>query len=320
MKGPRGPIFAFGWLVAMPMAGILLLSIMGFSRRAPAINSSAPFNAPTGTASPILFADDFESGNLSQWTSASNLVTQQREVHSGAFAVRGTNNGSLATYAIKTLADPQTDLYYSLWFKVLSNDSSTSVYLQRFRTIQNAAILGVFISNTGRLGYRNDVNAVINTSGPRVTYNVWHQLETHVLIADDASQVEIWLDGQPIESLSRTEALDSAPIGRLQLGDNKDADIYDVVFDEVEVSNIFIAHVEPQTPTAAIPPSPTTNADLSVSMTATSADEAIGTPATHTDFNGFLTGFSVPFLLGVLACVAVFIIVFYAGRGNKPRR
>jgi hypothetical protein len=263
---------------------------------------------PTSTVAPLLFYDDFENGNLLAWSLTNNLIPQHEEVHSGAFAIRATNNGLIPTYAVKALNHTQYDLYYSLWFNVISKDISTSAYLQHFRTTRNNSILGVFISSTGRLGYRNDITGLSNTFGPTVTYKIWHQLETHIQINGTASQVEIWLDGQKIDSLSQIESLSNVGVGRIQLGDNKSSDVYDIAFDDVEINNQFIKINEPQatqTPvnTQTMQP-PATNTPIPATSTGT--PEIFFTPTPKSNSNSFILpsaiqqSFVFPFMAGVL--------------------
>jgi hypothetical protein len=63
--------------------------------------------------------------------------------------------------------------------------------------------------------------------------NAWHQLEVRVTINDANSQVQTWLDGQPLADLSRTESLGTSPIGRLQLGENIGGRSYELALDDL---------------------------------------------------------------------------------------
>ena len=202
--------------------------------------------APVSVTIPApIFKDGFESGDLSQWTGTllsgqQPLTVQQQSVLEGAYAARGTSNGSAAIYAYKQLDTAQSDLYYGTWFKI-SSQGATSAYIQRFRTATNGAILGVFVSSTGKLGYRNDAASSTNTSTTTsVSQGVWHQLQTHVRINGGNGQVDVWFDGAKISALSKAEALGSLPIGRVQLGDSQSSDVYDMVFDEAAFDTSFL--------------------------------------------------------------------------------
>ena len=196
-------------------------------------------NATTITPSSLLFSDGFETGNLSQWTEVSGLVVQQQQVYAGQYAVRGTSSGT-PTYAYRQLVNERNELYYRLWFNIISQDIN-SVYLQRFRTSSNGAIMGVFVSSTGKLGYRNDVTGLSTTSSTIVTPGTWHELQVHILINGAAGETEIWLDGTRIDALSNTENLGNTLIGRVQLGETSSGRTYDVAIDQVAVSINFIS-------------------------------------------------------------------------------
>jgi hypothetical protein len=215
-------------------------------------NTSTPTQAPTATltstvtasitpAGPGLFEDGFETGNMSQWSSSVGLVVQQQEVFSNSYAARGTTTNA-AMYAYEDLSTGQNDIYYRLRFKLISQGPNT-VYLMKFRTgsPSDASILGVYISNAGKLGYRNDTAGGGSvTSKTSITAGVWHELQARVRINGSAGEVAIWLNGSQVADLSKTENLGATPVKRLQLGDNTTARTYDIAYDEIAASSIFI--------------------------------------------------------------------------------
>jgi hypothetical protein len=85
------------------------------------------------------------------------------------------------------------------------------------------------------LALRNDAGAVTHTSTTSVSLGQWHTLELHAVIADASGRTELWLDGQLVGALSRTQNLGTAPIARVQIGDNTGARAYDVAIDDVRV-------------------------------------------------------------------------------------
>ena len=195
------------------------------------------------TTPTLLFSDGFETGDFSQWTESSGLVVQQQQVYAGTHAVRGTSNGS-PTYAYRQLTQERSELYYRMWFKILSQDLN-SVYLQRFRTSSTSAIMGVFVGSTGKLGYRNDVTGLSTTSSTTVTAGIWHELQAYIRIDGSAGKTDVWLDGVRIGSLSNTENLGNALIGRIQLGETSSGRIYDIAMDRVALSTNHINSYEP---------------------------------------------------------------------------
>jgi hypothetical protein len=63
-------------------------------------------------------------------------------------------------------------------------------------------------------------------------------VQVHLVVNGDSSQVEIWLDGASV--LSLTQPLGSTPIGRLELGDPAAGRSLDVAFDDVHADGQFI--------------------------------------------------------------------------------
>src|SRR5215204_1737921 len=209
---------------------------------------------------------------MAQWTSVSGpLVAQQQEVRTGAWAARATSTG-VAASASKTLSSPQADLYYRMWFKFLSPPTASSTYLGRFRTAGNASILGLYVSSSGKLSYRNDVAGISRSSTQSVTTGAWHEVQVHVHTDPNnglAGRVEVWYDGSPVadltDSSTTTQNFGTAPIGRLQLGENATGKTFDIAFDDVVADVQKIGSSSASSTTTAlmaseIEPSPTTEA------------------------------------------------------------
>jgi hypothetical protein len=192
--------------------------------------SATPQAAPPPSAA--VFTDDFESGNLSKWTSSGGLVAQGSLVHGGSFAVRG-NTTTGRTYAKKTLPATYTDGYARIYFYLASGYAS-QVNLLRFRAAADASLGYLYVSTAGTLGLRDDAGAVTKLSGTGVAADAWHALELHVTIAGTASSTEVWLDGTRITDLSLTgQNWGSNPIAAFQIGEVQTGRTYDVTFDDV---------------------------------------------------------------------------------------
>ena len=100
-----------------------------------------------------MFADGFESGNLSAWTSSAGLVVENTDVRSGGFAAEGnTTTGN--TFAKKTLGSTYADAYARVGFELKSQVSQ--VNLLRMRDAAGVSIGYVYVSTTGKLGFHND--------------------------------------------------------------------------------------------------------------------------------------------------------------------
>lgn len=232
-------------LVALPLAACNSSTAVTSAATAPSSGTASEHGASLPPAdSTTLFVDDFESGDLGRWTNAEALLVQSEDTHTGAYAARGTGpQGDRAAYALKQLSEQQTELYYRVWFKIAKQPEDTSLYLLRFRTARNASLLGIYVSSTGKLGYRNDVTDDTLRSATLVRHGSWHELQVHISVASDEGgegALEIWFDGARVDALSRPEQLGAEPIDRVQLGENVAEKAYDVVFDDVAVATRFI--------------------------------------------------------------------------------
>ena len=245
---------------------------------------------PTPTSPPPsgvgIFSDDFESGDLSQWTVSSGLVVQQQEVASGDWAARGASTGS-RTYARQPLSAPQSELFYRIRFKIISQDPANSVSLLKLRTENDVSLLTLSVTGAGQLGVRNDVVLVGRTSSQTVTPGVWHEAQVHLRVDvanPTAGQVEVWYDGELVRELSRSENFGAALVGWLQLGEHSLGKSYDVVFDDVVTDTRFIATlppvIPPPLPTATPIPEPTTTATPEPTATPESIPTPTATPPT----------------------------------------
>jgi hypothetical protein len=194
-----------------------------------------------------LFADGFESGNLSNWTSSRSFTVQNQIVLAGSWSGRATSVGADA-HAYRQLSSPQSDVYFKSAFNLISANGTTT--LLRFRSGSGPAILSLNVKSAGTLVVKNHVTGASRTSSTTVTNNVPHEAQLHALVNGASSLVEVWFDGVPVGDISGTDNLGATPIGRIQLGQNSGTVSYDVVFDEVVADTQFIGSSAP-------PPTPT---------------------------------------------------------------
>ncbi len=208
-------------------------------------NVSSPSNAASVTTGDA-FADTFESGNLSKWTTVAGLTVQQGAVDGGQWAAEAVSTGASGSSAQVQLDSTLNELYYRARFKRISQGSN-SVSLVRVRDATNGAIASVFLASNGKVGYRNDVSSTTVTSGVTATSGVWHEIQLHVLVAGATSQVDVWLDG--VRAISQADVLGTAPVGRLELGDPAAGRTFDIAFDNVLADATFISDtVAPSAP------------------------------------------------------------------------
>jgi glucose/arabinose dehydrogenase/PKD repeat protein len=199
-----------------------------------------PGRATTYTAtftSSALFQDGFESGDLSKWTANVGLAAQQQQVSTGSYAARATSTG-LATYAYEQLPTTRTDVFDRFRFKVISQGSN-NVTLGKLRTSTGTAILAFYRSAGAKLCLRNEVSATSFCSATTPSIESWHTLQVHARTGS-SGLTEVWLDGTMLADLSKSQALGSSAIRRVQLGDNQTGRTYDVAFDDVVIDTAFI--------------------------------------------------------------------------------
>jgi hypothetical protein len=173
-----------------------------------------------------LHEDDFETGDLSKWTSGTGMIVQQADVHAGGFAAR--TNTSKAWVSKKLTG--ATELHARIWFKVLNR--STPVWLTRFRPATGSTAK-ILLNTSGKLAYRNDVAGVTRTSSLVVTNGVWHELAVDITVAGASGHVRVSLDGSPVAKLDNTENLGSNPIRRFEVGNAQSGQTYTIVYDDV---------------------------------------------------------------------------------------
>jgi glucose/arabinose dehydrogenase len=209
-------------------------------------DGGAASHAVTTTTSPAtytatftaarLFKDGFESGGTSRWTFATGLTVQQQDVYAGRFAARATSNGS-PTFAYTQLPTPQAEVFDRLRFKV-NSQGPDNVTLGKIRTAAGSPILAFYRSGSGKLCLRNEI-AGTSLCSVSPSLGAWHTVQVHVRTGA-SGLTEVWLDGTRLAALSRSQALGSAPVGRVQIANNQAARAYDMLFDDVVVDTVRI--------------------------------------------------------------------------------
>lgn len=186
----------------------------------------------------LFFNDTFEAGNLSAWTSATNMTAQQTVKHDGSWAVEGTTtNGN--TNVKKTLGTTTNSAYYRTYLYIDSQAAGSNIALNWFKDSADTALVKLYVDgNTNKLCLRNEVTASNVCSNSVVSQDAWHSVELHAVINGTSSTHEVWLDGAAVTSLNSTTAnLGTNPIGRIQLGESSTGRTYSIFFDDVVVQN-----------------------------------------------------------------------------------
>ena len=236
-----------GTAVAVALGMVAVLA-PGAGREAAAADVPAHV-ATVATAPPVLFADGFESGDLSAWTGGGGLVAQQAVVAEGDWAARATMAGDSA-YTYRSLSSAVSELTASLRVQVVSAPTSSAVNFVKVRTSSGSAIAEVYVTAAGVLGVRNDVLGASTNSTRTLGIGTWHRVALHVVVDGASSRTEVLLDGTTV--LDLTTDLGTTAVGRVQVGENVPGRTADLVYDSVAVTGA--APPEP-------PPVPTLFAD-----------------------------------------------------------
>jgi hypothetical protein len=179
-----------------------------------------------------VFADGFESGNLSLWNHVSGAVTvETTNVDTGTYAADASPAGTPA-WAWASIT-PQTDLTYEVDFTINSKTSAAATLMQ-LRQSGGTPILTVSLSGaTNRLRIHDNVSGATATSKTTVSEGAWHHLLVHLVIGA-AGTTNVSLDGTDITTLDQTWNTGTNPIGRIAFGDPAKGRTFDVVFDNVD--------------------------------------------------------------------------------------
>jgi 3-phytase len=165
------------------------------------------------------------------------ITADTDSARSGTFGAHAVSTGA-AAFVRTELPGPQNDIYFRTFVRVNSRSVNT-IYIMRCRTEADTSILGIYITGSGKLGYRNDLTALTNTTAGVITDGTWHEIQVHVRVDGSAGLVEIWLDG--IQVASSTEDLGATPAGIVQIGENGTGTrTFDIAFDDVTVATDFI--------------------------------------------------------------------------------
>ena len=201
-------------------------------------SNSSDFSATAdGTTFPLLFSDNFDSGNLSTWSSHTNMSvttpTGEPDPVAGA-----ASTGSTRSFATKSLGTSESTIYVR--GKVRIDSGSTVANLFRLQTPGGGSVLTLFSSASKNVMLRNDVTGSNMWSGKTFALGAWHDVQVRVTINGASSQTQVWLDGEKIPGLSGTANLGTNPIGQLMMGDNTLNRSYSTSFDDVSVAAGFI--------------------------------------------------------------------------------
>ncbi|MEO8424620.1 MAG: LamG domain-containing protein [Actinomycetota bacterium] len=193
----------------------------------PASGLITVFSPPT-----FIFADDFSTGNLANWSGVTRLTIDAAQGSSAAPSARALVSGQSA-WAFRTLGAT----YASACMSVNVNASSlggNTVDLLRLRTATDGPISRVMVNASGVLIFRSDVSGVQQTSGIALG-NGWHNVELCGTVGA-AGTWDLYRDG--VMTLNAVVAnTGTTPIGRIQIGDTA-AKTFTINWDDVRLDLI----------------------------------------------------------------------------------
>src|SRR5438876_6682559 len=198
--------------------------------------------APAAHAAILLFADGFESGNLSAWTSVQTgadgtASAQSVTVKTGTYAARlaATATAGSFAYARESLANAQTDVTAGGDFQVQSAGKNGG----------NVPILSLFDASGTKLASLNRQNksgsilvsygGTRNTTTAKLSLNTWAQLQVHLVATGAATgTVDVAVNGATVYH-STTATLPATGFSSVQIGNETAAQAFAIVADNISV-------------------------------------------------------------------------------------
>ncbi|MDP9328911.1 MAG: metallophosphoesterase [Actinomycetota bacterium] len=185
---------------------------------------------PTG----VLFADGFESGDLSKWTVDNGLTVQQTEVATGQWAAQAAGDGRSA-FAVEQLPPDLHEVYVRVRFQI--SQVTTRVAMLKLRSPTSALVV-VCVTPDDHLLTRTPGALSPQLSVGAVSEGDWHELQIYASV--DSAAAGVWLDGVPLTELSLQFAPGMASIDGLLLGNPQPDPSYDLAFDDVVADDAYI--------------------------------------------------------------------------------
>jgi hypothetical protein len=198
---------------------------------------------PTQPPNPTLFSDGFESGDFSAWTSKTTggdgtATVQSTTVHAGTYAARlkATAAAGSNSYARKSLAQTQTDLTASGWFRVAAEGAASgNVPLLRLYDSSGTRLASLYRQNQSSDRLYVQHSGTYNLTSGKLPLGAWGRLQLHVVTAGSASTVEVLLNGSQIYKTTAAN-LGSSGVATVQIGNDTKSQAFDLAADEITVT------------------------------------------------------------------------------------
>jgi len=165
------------------------------------------------------------------------VLAEQTLVADGGWAARVASSSSPG-YVTRNLTVPVTEVTTVMKLDLESLSGSSAFNFIKLRTSTGAAIAELYVTPGRLLGLRNDVTATSRNSAATVPLGRWVTIGLHAVVGATAGgAVDVTLDGVPVAALtSQTADLGTAPVGRIQVGENVAGRVVDAAFDSVSAT------------------------------------------------------------------------------------
>ncbi len=187
-----------------------------------------------------LFADGFESGDFSRWSTVftangGSAVVQRDRVASGRYAARlaATADSGSRAYLRQPLGESVTELRARGTFTVeVEGAKRANVPIFRLFDSSGRRLLSLFRANrSGNRIWVSHSGGTHSTSG-RLALGAWGTFEVRATSAGAASEVSVRLDGTEIYRATSAD-LGSAGIASIQIGNDTGGQRFQLVADEI---------------------------------------------------------------------------------------
>jgi hypothetical protein len=237
---------------------------------------------PTPTPQPAgqLFADGFESGNFSSWTSAQagtggSAVVQSATKRSGSYAAAFSATSTVGSYgyARRNLGSAYGELRVGLSADIASEGiSGGNVPILRLYNASGTRILSLYRQNVAGDKLFVQHSGLYNSTTGIMPLNTWRRFEVHVIVNGASSTVEIWSDGVLIHRTLLAN-LGTSGVQTIQIGNDTSGQAFSAFIDDVVVTDGSAL------PTATPTPGPTASPTASPTPTPTPAGSPTPTPS-----------------------------------------
>lgn len=182
----------------------------------------------------VIFSDGFETGTFSAWTASKGLAIERAAVHSGSFAAETTTISG--GFAREILASTYTTGYGRVWFNL--TNASSQVNVLRLNDASGVPIAYLFVTSAKLLGMTANGTKILSPT--KITTSRFHEVELAVALHGTSSTTQVWLDGTPVMSLSRTVTLSASPIAQFQVGQMMSGGSFTIIFDDAAFDTMLL--------------------------------------------------------------------------------